>query len=241
MKTSLFKFLVIPALALGTSGALASTKLNSEKDKVSYMIGYQIGSNFKRDGLEVDLNMVLNGMKEASTGVASPLSAEESQKLMTDLQKNLQAKAEAKQKSDGEKNSKEGKAFLEENAKKKDIVKLPSGMQYKVLTAGKGDSPKATDTVKTHYRGTLINGTEFDSSYKRGQPATFPVNGVIKGWTEALQLMKPGAKWQLFIPSELAYGEGGAGESIGPNSTLIFEVELLSIEKKEEPKAEVKK
>jgi FKBP-type peptidyl-prolyl cis-trans isomerase FklB len=241
MKKSLFKFLVIPALALGTSGALASTKLNSEKDKVSYMIGYQIGSNFKRDGLEVDLNMVLNGMKEASTGVASPLTAEESQKLMTDLQKNLQAKAEAKQKSDGEKNSKEGKAFLEENAKKKDIVKLPSGMQYKVLTAGKGDSPKATDTVKTHYRGTLINGTEFDSSYKRGQPATFPVNGVIKGWTEALQLMKPGAKWQLFIPSELAYGEGGAGESIGPNSTLIFEVELLSIEKKEEPKAEVKK
>jgi FKBP-type peptidyl-prolyl cis-trans isomerase FklB len=241
MKTSLIKFLVIPALALGTSGALASTKLNSEKDKVSYMIGYQIGSNFKRDGLEVDLNMVLNGMKEASTGVASPLSAEESQKLMADLQKNLQAKAEAKQKSEGEKNSKEGKAFLEENAKKKDIVKLPSGMQYKVLTAGKGDSPKATDTVKTHYRGTLINGTEFDSSYKRGQPATFPVNGVIKGWTEALQLMKPGAKWQLFIPSELAYGEGGAGESIGPNSTLIFEVELLSIEKKEEPKAEVKK
>jgi FKBP-type peptidyl-prolyl cis-trans isomerase FklB len=205
------------------------------------MIGYQIGSNFKRDGLEVDLNMVLNGMKEATTGVASPLSAEESQKLMTDLQKGLQAKAESKQKADGEKNAKEGKAFLEENAKKKDIVKLPSGMQYKELTAGKGDSPKATDTVKTHYRGTLINGTEFDSSYKRGQPATFPVNGVIKGWTEALQLMKPGAKWQLFIPSELAYGEGGAGESIGPNSTLIFEVELLSIEKKEEPKAAVKK
>ena len=241
MKTSLIKVLVISAMALGTSSALAATKLSSEKDKISYMIGYQIGSNFKRDGLEVDLNMVLNGMKEASTGVASPLSAEESQKLMTDLQKNLQAKAESKQKADGEKNAKEGKAFLEENGKKKDIVKLPSGMQYKELTAGKGDSPKATDTVKTHYRGTLINGTEFDSSYKRGQPATFPVNGVIKGWTEALQLMKPGAKWQLFIPSELAYGEGGAGESIGPNSTLIFEVELLSIEKKEEPKAAVKK
>jgi len=241
MKKSLLNVLVIPVMALGTSGALAATKLNNEKDKVSYMIGYQIGSNFKRDGLEVDLNMVLNGMKEASTGVASPLSPEESQKLMTDLQKNLQAKAEAKQKADGEKNAKEGKAFLEENAKKKDIVKLPSGMQYKILTAGKGDSPKATDTVKTHYRGTLIDGTEFDSSYKRGEPATFPVNGVIKGWTEALQLMKPGAKWQLFIPSELAYGEGGAGESIGPNSTLIFEVELLSVEKKEEPKAAVKK
>ncbi len=241
MKTSLLKFLVIPALALGTSGALAATKLSSEKDKVSYMIGYQIGSNFKRDGLDVDMNMVLNGMKEANSGVASPLNAEESQKLMTDLQKNLQAKAETKQKTDGEKNSKEGKAFLEENAKKKDIVKLPSGMQYKELTAGKGDSPKATDTVKTHYRGTLINGTEFDSSYKRGQPATFPVNGVIKGWTEALQLMKPGSKWQLFIPAELAYGEGGAGESIGPNSTLIFEVELLSIEKVEEPKAAAKK
>ena len=156
MKTSLIKVLVISAMALGTSSALAATKLSSEKDKISYMIGYQIGSNFKRDGLEVDLNMVLNGMKEATTGVASPLSAEESQKLMTDLQKGLQAKAESKQKADGEKNAKEGKAFLEENAKKKDIVKLPSGMQYKELTAGKGDSPKATDTVKTHYRGTLI-------------------------------------------------------------------------------------
>lgn len=231
---------MIPVLALATSGAVAATKLANEKDKISYMIGYQIGSNFKRDGLEVDMNMVLNGMKEAAAGEKSPLTPEESQQLMTDLQKGLQAKAEAKQKDEGAKNGVEGKAFLEENAKKKDIVKLPSGLQYKILTAGKGASPKATDTVKTHYRGTLINGTEFDSSYKRGQPATFPVNGVIKGWTEALQLMNPGAKWQLFIPSDLAYGEGGAGESIGPNSTLIFEVELLSIEKKEEPKAAAK-
>jgi FKBP-type peptidyl-prolyl cis-trans isomerase FklB len=240
MKTSLSKFAIVPAVAmfaLASTGAVAATKLNSEKDKVSYMIGYQIGSNFKRDGLEVDLNMIQNGMKEALAGEKSPLTPEESQKLMMDLQKNLQAKAEAKQKEEGSKNAAEGKAFLDENAKKKDIVKLPSGLQYKVLAEGKGDSPKATDTVKTHYRGTLINGTEFDSSYKRGQPATFPVNGVIKGWTEALQLMKPGAKWQLFIPSELAYGEGGAGDQIGPNSTLIFEVELLSIEKKDEPKA----
>jgi FKBP-type peptidyl-prolyl cis-trans isomerase FklB len=150
---------------------------------------------------------------------------------MATLQKDLQTKAEGKRKADGDKNAAEGKAFLAENAKKPGFKTLPSGLQYKVITEGKGDAPKATDTVSTNYKGTLINGTEFDSSYKRGQPAKFPVNGVIKGWTEALQLMKPGAKWALVVPADLAYGDRGAGDAIGPNSTLQFEVELLAIEK----------
>jgi FKBP-type peptidyl-prolyl cis-trans isomerase FklB len=218
-------------LGLGATVAAAETKLNSEQDKVSYMIGHQIGSNFKRDGLEVDINMLTTGMKEALAGTKSPLSPEESQKLMQDLQKKLQAKAEEKQKVEGEKNLKAGKDFLDANKKKDGVKVLPSGLQYKVIAEGKGDSPKATDMVKTNYKGTLIDGTEFDSSYKRGQPATFPVNGVIKGWTEALQLMKPGSKWALYVPPELAYGERGAGELIGPNSTLVFEVELLGVEK----------
>ncbi len=211
--------------------AHAATTLKTDQDKVSYMIGYQIGSNFKRDGLEVDLSVLSSGLKEALAGEKSPLSAEESQKLMATLQKNLQAKAESKRKADGDKNASEGKAFLAENAKKAGVKTLPSGLQYKVITEGKGDSPKATDTVSTNYKGTLINGTEFDSSYKRGQPAKFPVNGVIKGWTEALQLMKPGAKWALVVPADLAYGDRGAGDAIGPNATLQFEVELISVEK----------
>jgi len=128
-----------------------------------------------------------------------------------------------------DKNQKEGEVFLAENKKKKGVITLPSGLQYQVIKEGTGKIPKATDTVTTHYRGTLIDGTEFDSSYKRGEPASFPVNGVIKGWTEALQLMKVGSKWQLFIPSNLAYGPQGAGQAIGPNATLIFEIELLSI------------
>ena len=221
-------------VALTCAAALpvqAATTLKSDQDKVSYMIGYQIGTNFKRDGLEVDLSMLSNGLKEALAGEKSPLSAEESQKLMATLQKNLQAKAEAKRKAEGDKNAAEGKAFLAENAKKPGVKTLPSGLQYKVITEGKGESPKATDTVSTNYKGTLLNGTEFDSSYKRGQPAKFPVNGVIKGWTEALQLMKPGAKWALVVPADLAYGDRGAGDAIGPNATLQFEVELLGVEK----------
>jgi FKBP-type peptidyl-prolyl cis-trans isomerase FklB len=132
----------------------------------------------------------------------------------------------------GEKNKAEGEAFLAENKKKEGVKTLPSGLQYKVIKAGTGKKPKVTDTVTTHYRGTLMNGTEFDSSYRRGQPVSFQVNGVIPGWTEALQLMEEGAKWQLFIPSNLAYGERGAGRDIGPNATLVFEIELLSIEEK---------
>jgi FKBP-type peptidyl-prolyl cis-trans isomerase FklB len=153
---------------------------------------------------------------------------------MAAFQKEMMAKQQELAKKLGEKNKKEGEAFLSENRKKEGIKALPSGLQYKVVKAGTGKKPKSTDTVTTHYRGTLIDGTEFDSSYRRGQPASFPVSGVIAGWTEALQLMEEGAKWQLFIPPNLAYGERGAGSQIGPNATLIFEIELISIQEKKQ-------
>ena len=157
------------------------------------------------------------------------LSEEEMRTVMTAFQKEMAAKQAEMMKSQGEKNKKEGEAFLAENKKKEGVKTLASGLQYKVIKEGTGKTPKATDKVSTHYQGTLIDGTEFDSSYKRGEPATFPVNGVIPGWTEALQLMKVGSKWQLFVPSKLAYGEKGAGPIIGPNAVLIFTVELLAI------------
>lgn len=222
---------------LAAAPAVFAQELKTETDKASYVIGHQLGSNLKKNEAEVNPEALVKGLKEALAGKNSALSAEDSDKIMNDFRTKLQTKAETRFKADADKNTKEGKAFLDENAKKPGVVKLPSGLQYKVVTEGKGDSPKETDTVVTHYKGTLINGTEFDSSYKRNQPATFPVNGVIKGWTEALKLMKPGAKWQLFIPPELAYGEQGAGphSNIGPNSTLVFDIELISIEKAKEP------
>ncbi len=159
------------------------------------------------------------------------LSEAERKETLDNFRKEMMAKMESKQKTDGGKNLKEGEAFLAANAKKEAVTTLPSGLQYKVLKSGKGKSPKATDTVKVHYHGTLLDGTVFDSSVERGEPATFPVNGVIPGWVEALQIMKEGDKWQLTIPPKLAYGERGAGGKIGPNSVLVFDVELLSIEK----------
>lgn len=238
------------AVALSSSGALlvqagvaqAEVALKTDNDKVAYMIGHQIGTNFKRDGIEIDLGIMQAAMKDALAGTKSQLSQEETQKLMMDFQKQLQTKAEAKAKAEGEKNTTAGKAFLAENVKKDGVKTTASGLQYKVLAEGKGDAPKASDTVSVNYKGTLLDGTEFDSSYKRNKPATFAVGGVIKGWTEALQLMKPGSKYELWIPSDLAYGERGAGEQIGPNATLHFEVELLTVEKpKEEPKKDDKK
>jgi FKBP-type peptidyl-prolyl cis-trans isomerase FklB len=179
----------------------------------------------------VDLNTeaVVQGMKDAAAGATPLMSPQEMNKTLVELKNKIVAAQQEERKKAGEKNLAEGKAFLAENAKKEGVKTLPSGLQYKAIKEGDGPMPKATDTVTVHYRGSLIDGTEFDSSYSRNQPATFPANGVIKGWTEALQLMKTGAKWELFIPPDLAYGERGAGQVIGPNSTLIFEVELLSI------------
>jgi len=164
------------------------------------------------------------------------MTEQEIQETLKTFQQEMAAKQAEKTKQLAEINKKEGEAFLAENKKKEGVKTLPSGLQYKILTEGSGKTPKETDTVTTHYRGTLIDGTEFDSSFKRGQPASFTVNGVIKGWTEALQLMKEGSKWQLFIPSDLAYGDRGAGGQIGPHATLIFEVELISIDSTTEKK-----
>ena len=203
--------------------------LKTDKDKVSYSIGLDIGTNFKRQSVDLDQKALAAGIADGLSGGKPLLTEDEVRKVLAQFQQQMKAKAQEMVKQHADKNQKEGEVFLAENKKKKGVITLPSGLQYHVITAGTGKIPKATDTVTTHYRGTLIDGTEFDSSYKRGEPASFPVNGVVKGWTEALQLMKVGSKWQLFIPSNLAYGPQGAGQVIGPNATLIFEIELLSI------------
>ena len=202
--------------------------LKSQKEKVSYIIGMNIGSDLKRQSVDIDTNILARGVNDGFSGGQPLLTEQEMRETMAAFQKEMIAKQE----EIGKKNKIEGEAFLAENKKKEGVKTLPSGLQYKVIKAGTGKKPKLTDTITAHYRGTLINGTEFDSSYRRGQPASFQVNGVVPGWTEALQLMEEGAKWQLFIPSNLAYGERGAGREIGPNAALIFEVELLSIQEK---------
>ena len=206
--------------------------LKNQKDKVSYIIGMEMGKNFKKQSIDIDPDILTRGIKDAISGGKPLLTEQEVQETMATFQKEMMAKQEELAKKLGEKNKKEGEAFLAENKKKEDVKTLLSGLQYKVVKAGTGKKPKLTDTVTTHYRGTLIDGTEFDSSYRRGQPVSFPVAGVIPGWTEALQLMEEGAKWQLFIPPNLAYGERGGGRDIGPNATLIFEIELISIQEK---------
>jgi len=203
--------------------------LKNQKDKISYIIGMDIGTNLKKQSIDIDSNILAKGVKDALAGTKPLLTEQEIQETMMAFQKEMMVK----QAEVAKKNKAEGEVFLTENKKKEGVKTLLSGLQYKVIKAGTGKKPKSTDTVTAHYRGTLINGTEFDSSYKRGQPATFPVSGgMIPGWTEALQLMEEGAKWQLFIPPNLAYGEQGAGRDIGPNATLIFEIELVSIQEK---------
>ena len=204
----------------------------NEKEKLSYSIGMEIGKNFKKQSIDVDPEVLLKGIQHAISGSKALMTDQEVRETLTAFQKERRAKQEEEMRELGEKNRKEGEAFLAANKEKEGVKTLPSGLQYKVIKPGTGKKPKSTDTVTTHYRGTLIDGTEFDSSYKRGQPATFPVKGVIPGWTEVLQLMKEGAKWQLFVPPNLAYGERGAGHAVGPNATLIFEVELISIQEK---------
>ncbi|MEW6001616.1 MAG: FKBP-type peptidyl-prolyl cis-trans isomerase [Nitrospirota bacterium] len=203
--------------------------LKDQRDKVSYSIGINLGNNFKRQSIDINPDALVQGIKDTLSSGKTLMTEDEIRDTLAAFQKEMLDKQAERMKELGEKNKKEGETFLSENKKKEGVVTLPSGLQYKVLKEGTGKTPKATDTVIVNYKGTLIDGTEFDSSYRRGQSATFPVNGVIPGWSEALQLMKEGSKWQLFIPSNLAYGERGAGNIIGPNATLIFEVELISI------------
>lgn len=186
------------------------------------------GSNFKKQSIDIDPDIFMKGFKDAFSGSKTVLTEDEMSKAMAAFKEERMKKHEEEAKKVAEKNTKEGEDFLVGNKKKEGVVTLPSGLQYKVLKEGDGPTPKETDTVTVNYRGTLVDGTEFDSSYKRNEPATFPVNGVILGWQEALKLMKVGSKWQLFVPAGLAYGERSAGNIIGPNTALIFEVELLS-------------
>jgi FKBP-type peptidyl-prolyl cis-trans isomerase FklB len=195
------------------------------QEKISYIIGRDMATNLKKQGIEIEAESFVKGLKEVIAGQPSSLTQQDIQTAMMALQQEMQQKQGAK----GSENKQAGEAFLAENKNQEGVKTLPSGLQYQVLEEGTGKSPAASDKVTTHYHGTLIDGTVFDSSYERGQPATFPVNGVIAGWTEALQLMKEGAKWRLFIPANLAYGEQGAGDAIGPNTALIFDVELISV------------
>lgn len=208
----------------------AEPKLDNPKNRISYTIGLNIGKDFASQEMEVDPEVLLMGVKDAMEGREPRLSEEEMIAEIQAFQQEMQARQMEQAKELAEKNLKEGEAFLAENAQQEGVVVLDSGLQYKVLEEGDGPSPSVDSTVTVHYRGTLIDGTEFDSSYSRNEPATFPVSGVIPGWTEALPLMQVGSKWQLVIPPELAYGERGAGADIGPNATLLFEVELLGIE-----------
>ncbi len=203
--------------------------LNDQKAKVSYAIGMDLGKNLKKQSIDIDPDILRKGLKDGQLGTEPLLTEKEIQDTMMALQKQVMEKQQAKASEDGKKNVQEGQDFLAKKKAEKGVITLTSGLMYKVITEGKGKTPKVTDKVSTHYKGTLINGTEFDSSYKRNQPAEFPVNQVIPGWTEALQLMKEGSKWELYIPSNLAYGERGAPPNIPPNSTLVFEIELLKV------------
>ncbi|PYL58284.1 MAG: hypothetical protein DMF30_03190 [Verrucomicrobia bacterium] len=223
MKRFIISFALL-SLAGSVFGQDKSTPLKDSKDKVSYSIGLNIGFNLKKQNVSINPDTFVLGLKDALAGKPQ-MTDEQVKETMTAFEKEMIDK----QKAAGVKNGAEGEKFLAENKKKEGVKTTASGLQYKVVKEGTGAQPKEKDTVMANYRGTLIDGTEFDSSYKRGQPATFPVSGVIKGWTEALQMMKVGSKYQLFIPAKLAYGERAIGPDIGPNSTLIFEVELLDV------------
>ena len=226
------KYLLVTILSVffvfSICSAAEKLELKDQKDKESYSLGYQFGQSLKIQGVEINLDVYLSGIKDFLDGKQPAMTPEEIRTTISELQQKIMALREKELKDLAEKNLGPSMTFLEENKKKEGIKVLPSGLQYKVLTEGSGKTPKATDSVTVNYIGTLINGTEFDNSYRRGQPVTFQANAVIPGWVEALQLMKEGSKWQLFVPPALAYGERGMGP-VPPNSTLIYEVELLSV------------
>jgi FKBP-type peptidyl-prolyl cis-trans isomerase FklB len=224
---ALFTLIFTATLFFTASFSAVAADYKNDKEKYSYAIGFQIGNNLKREDADVDIDAIAQGIKDVLSGADLKVKMEDMQAVVMKVQKQQQAKRQAK----GEKAKKEGAEFLAKNKKKKGVKELENGIQYKILKEGNGAKPKPTDTIVAHYKGTLIDGTEFDSSYKRGKPATFAVNQVIKGWQEILPMMKKGAKWKVFIPSDLAYGARGAGANIGPNETLVFEIELLDIKK----------
>jgi FKBP-type peptidyl-prolyl cis-trans isomerase FklB len=217
------------ALCLSATQAADKLNLDDAKQRISYCIGADIGSNFKKQQIEVDTTTLAKGMADSLAG-KTELTEEQMSETMNKFRTEMMGKAQGRAKEEGEKNQKAGDEFMAANGKKEGVKTTATGLQYKVTKSGTGKSPTDTDTVKVHYHGTLLDGTVFDSSVQRGEPITFPVGGVIPGWTEALKLMKVGDKWTLYIPGKLAYGARGAGGKIGPNATLIFDVELLGIE-----------
>lgn len=231
MRTTCIIFTFI-LLMQGTCLAADEIRINDEMDRISYSVGHQMGRDFKNQKVEIRPEPFLKGIQDALDDSPPLISYREMRETLVALKNRVVAIQKEQAREEAERALKEGQAFLEENAEKKGVVVLPSGLQYRAINGGEGVSPEATDIVTVHYRGTLVDGTEFDSSYKRGQPAKFRLDRVIKGWTEGVQLMKPGAKYRFFIPPELAYGKRGAGRMVGPNRTLIFEVELLSVERK---------
>ncbi len=230
--------------ALAEEQSKAKSDTMSQKEKLSYSLGYKTGINMKNSSVDIDLETYINALRDGYTGNKAAMTEQEMDNTILLLQKEMKAKQAEKMKGQGDKNKKEGEAFLAENAKKEGVVTLPSGVQYKVVKQGTGRQPAKTDKVKVRYRGTFINGAEFYNSFKSGEPAFNSVDKFIKGLTEGLQLMKEGSRWMIYVPSNLAYGSRGAtygkrgasGAMIGPNQTLIFEVELISIESKEETK-----
>ncbi len=227
------KRLLLLAVGIFVIGSLSvqclADELKTDKEKLSYSIGMDIGKSFKQQSIDLDIDLMAQAIKDILAGSKTKLTEDEAQTALNNFRQEKMAQMQKERDESAQKNKTEGDAFLAENKTKPDVKTTASGLQYKVLQEGKGEKPKATDTVKTNYKGTLINGTEFDSSYTRGEPATFRVDEVIPGWKEALQLMPVGSKWQLFVPATLGYGESGAGQVIGPNATLIFEIELLEI------------
>lgn len=213
------------SVLLASTAMAADSKPSTEKEKFSYTIGFQIGQGFKRDGLDIDTKSMSQAIADVMKNKAPRLSPDEMRSAMEGAQKKLAAARKVK----ADKAKATGDKYLAANGKKDGVITRKSGLQYKVISTGKGKQPKATDSITAHYKGTLINGTEFDSSYRRGEPATFNVGQVINGWKEILPLMKEGDKWQVFIPSSLAYGERGQGATIGPNETLIFDIELIKV------------
>ena len=230
MRKSTVVITVVALLATAVAAvAEEAAAFKSEREKLSYALGVEMANNLKRQAIDVDAALLTEGIRDVLGGGTLRLGENEVRETVMAFQRDLMNKQQEAQKVKAEKAKAEGETFLAANGKKEGVVTLPSGLQYRIVTEGSGASPKATDTVTVHYRGRLTDGTEFDSSYKRNEPTSFPVTGVIPGWTEALQLMKVGSKWELFIPARLAYGDRGAGGVIPPGATLTFEVELLSI------------
>src|SRR3989304_4082516 len=218
---------VLAVCCSGVCFAGEKPELKNEKDRIGYSVGYQIGRDFKRQGIDIKPEPLVRGIEDAESGKEPLLTQQELRNTLADLKKRVVDDGRMRRREEAEKARKEGEAFLTANGKKEGVVTLPSGLQYKVIREGTGKSPKTTEEVTVHYRGTFIDGTEFDSSFQRGRPATFQPDSVIAGWKEAIPMMKEGAKWQLFIPPDLAYGERGALPTIPPNAALIFEVELI--------------